>query len=228
MTTTQRGHSMSIEDKFEQIENLIVNGRVPGTSRALVNIERFVEMLHAMRVSLPEEVTEAQAILRQKEGVLKQAEIEARRIRAYADEEATTIRQTAEEKAAQATESATEQANRMVQDTEVAQAAQERAKEIIAQAERDANAKIQAAQKRVDSIIHDAEAEADKRRQGADAYAKEVLFGLEEHVSGVLGKVRSGLDILESQTEGNNGNSKGLPASGNGRSANGKSRSSGR
>jgi hypothetical protein len=47
-------------------------------------------------------------------------------------------------------------------------------------------------------MMNDAEADASNRRDGADKYASEVLFNLEEHVSGVLGKVRAGLDLLES------------------------------
>jgi hypothetical protein len=49
-------------------------------------------------------------------------------------------------------------------------------------------------------MMNDAEADAGSRRDGADKYASEVLFNLEEHVSGVLGKVRAGLDLLESTT----------------------------
>ena len=50
----------------------------------------------------------------------------------------------------------------------------------------------------------DAEADAANRRDGADHYASEVLFNLEEHVSGVLGKVRAGLDLLESPAKSDN------------------------
>ncbi|MBT3941327.1 MAG: hypothetical protein HOF43_01225, partial [Chloroflexi bacterium] len=83
---------MSLEQRLEALENLVAGGRVPATSRTFVNMDRFNEAIADIRAELPDEMNESQAIIRQKESVIKQAEIEARRIRAYADEEATTIR----------------------------------------------------------------------------------------------------------------------------------------
>ena len=203
---------MSLEQRLEQLESLVAGGRVPATSRTLVNLDRFNAAIEEIRSDLPEEMNESQAIIRQKESVLKQAEIEARRIRGYADEEATTIRETAEEKATIALDTATEKAAKMVQQTEVTAEAARRAEEIIAEAEGRAariieDAEGAATQKteesdgRIGMMMNDAEADAANRRDGADQYASEVLFSLEEHVSGVLGKVRAGLDLLETPTK---------------------------
>ena len=206
---------MSLEKRLEELESLVAGGRVPATSRTLVNLERFNAIMTEIRAELPEEMNESQAIIRQKESVIKQAEIEARRIRGYADEEATTIRETAEEKATIVLDTATEKAAKMVQQTEVTAEATRRAEKIIAEAEGRAARIIEdtekvAAQKSEDSdgrigmMMNDAEADAANRRDGADHYASEVLFNLEEHVSGVLGKVRAGLDLLESPAKSDN------------------------
>ena len=202
---------MSLEQRLEALENLVASGRVPATSRTLINLDRFNEAIADIRSELPEEMSESQAIIRQKESVIKQAEIEARRIRAYADEEATTIRVTAEEKAAFTVETSAEKAAKMIQQTEITAEAERKATEIVAEAERQAeniiseseasaNNKIETSESRISVMMNDAEADANNRRDGADAYASEVLFALEEHVSGVLGKVRAGLDLLEAHS----------------------------
>ena len=126
---------MSLEQRLEALESLVADGRVPATSRTLVNLDRFNAVIEEIRAELPEEMNESQAIIRQKESVIKQAEIEARRIRAYADEEATTIRETAEEKATIAVDNATDKAAKMIQQTEVTAEAERRAAEIVADAE---------------------------------------------------------------------------------------------
>ncbi|MDP6821829.1 MAG: hypothetical protein QF554_00860 [Dehalococcoidia bacterium] len=202
---------MSLEQRLEALESLVASGRVPATSRTLINLERFNAAIEEIRSELPDEMNESRAIIRQKESVIKQAEIEARRIRAYADEEATTIRETAEEKATIAIDTASERAAKMIQQNEVTSEAGRRAEEIIAEAEgraariiEDAEAaaaeKAEESESRISMMMNDAEADAGIRRDGADAYASEVLFALEEHVSSVLGKVRAGLDLLENRS----------------------------
>ncbi|HCV27156.1 MAG TPA: hypothetical protein QGI07_06825 [Dehalococcoidia bacterium] len=202
---------MSLEQHLDTLESLVASGRVPATSRTLINLKAFNEAIGQIRAELPEELNESQAIIRQKESVIKTAEIEARRIRAYADEEATTIRETAEEKATIAIDNASEKAAKMVQQTEVTAEAARKASEIIAEAEARAVSIIEAAdssaaqkteatENRVGMMMIDAETDAGSRRDGADEYASEVLFNLEQHVSGVLGKVRAGLDLLEARS----------------------------
>ncbi len=202
---------MAILDHVEQLENLIASGRVPGTARCLINVEKFNATIAAIKGDLPDEMADAQSIIRQKESVIKQAELEARRIRAYADDEATTIRQTAEEKAIAATEAAEQQSRRMIEATEVHTAAQSRAQEIVAQAEANAREIVERAETEAQSnlgnidaqvshIREQAEADAENRKQGADDYAREVLFHLEERIAETLGQVRKGIDVLNANT----------------------------
>ena len=188
---------MTMQDLTEKLETLVAGGRVPGTSRCLVNIDKFVAVLEEIRSELPEEIREAQGVIRQKEAIIKLAELEARRIRAYADDEATTIRQMAEEQSASALESAREQAHSMIQEEAVVKAAEERAQQIVAKAEEEAAASIEDGERRLNGILTEAEEEAESRRKGADAYAREVLFHLEERVADTLGQVRQGIDLLD-------------------------------
>jgi len=200
---------MSIVELINQLESEILGGnKVPGTSRRLVSAETATQLIEDMRNSLPEELSDAQSVMRQKESIIKQAELEARRIRAYADEEATTIRETAEEKSNAATSAAQQRATQMVEETEVFKAAERRAEEIIATGEEKSRAIIDTAEEEAGNRISTADekiaeeqaasnADVVGRRQGADDYAREVLFHLEERVADVLGQVRKGIDVLD-------------------------------
>lgn len=191
---------MSMMDQVEKLEEMLTSGRVPGTSRTLINVDRVSEVVEALKGELPDQVTDAEAVLRQKEGILKQAELEARRLRAYADEEATTIRRLAEEQSNEQLENARKQASEMVEETSIVKQSHERAEEIEAEARRKGEKSIIEAQAKVNQIIANAEKEADERRKGADAYAREVLFSLEERIAETLGQVRSGIDLLDSRS----------------------------
>ena len=189
---------MSIGQHLDNIESMVTSGRVRGTARTLVNIEAITEALNEARGSMPDYIKEAEAVLRQKEAILKQAELEARRIRTYADEEATTIRQLAEEQTNASLTSAREQSRKMIDQAEVIKMSEEEAEVIIQKAEKRAAAIIAKGEARVNGIISASEMEADERRKGADNYAREVLFGLEERIADTLGQVRTGIDTLGS------------------------------
>ena len=155
---------MSIGQHLDNIESMVTSGRVRGTARTLVNIEAITEALNEARGSMPDYIKEAEAVLRQKEAILKQAELEARRIRTYADEEATTIRQLAEEQTNASLTSAREQSRKMIDQAEVIRVSEEQAEEIIHKAEKRAAAIIAKGEARVNGIISASEMEADERR----------------------------------------------------------------
>ncbi len=188
---------MSVPDSLEKIESMIASGRVPGTSRSLVNIERISALLEEIKGGLPEHSNEAMGVVRQKDAILKQAEMEARRMRAYADEEATTIRQLAEEQSTAALTASKQQADSMITASEVVKASNERAAQVVREAEVKAQHILADAKNKLNAIVSEAEKQAEERRKGADAYAREVLFTLEEKVADVLGQLRAGIDLLD-------------------------------
>ncbi len=190
---------MSIGTHLDKLETVIAGGRVPGTSRTLVSIDTIGQVLKDIRAGLPDHINEAEAVLRQKEAIIKQAELEARRIRTYADEEATTIRQLAEEQSTASLDSAREQARNMVKDTEVVRKGQMESAAVLQEAEEKSARIIADAEQQVNGIISAAANEAEERRRGADNYAREVLFTLEERIADTLGQVRSGIDTLDSR-----------------------------
>ena len=190
---------MTLMAQLENLETMIVKGRVPGTARTLVNQQKISTLLNEMKKNLPDEITEAEGVVRQKDAIIKQSEIEARRIRAYADEEATTIRQLAEEQSNTLLTTSQEEARKMIQDTEISRKANENAIEIESVANTRAGKLIDDAESRVNTILHDAGISAGERRKGADNYAREVLFTLEERIADTLGQVRGGIDLLDAR-----------------------------
>lgn len=188
---------MTVLDTVEKIESLIANGRVPGTARTLINIEKVAALLQEVKDGMPDHLNEAQSVIRQKDAILKQAEVEAKRVRSYADEEATTIRKMADEESTKALTAARQQSETMLQGQEVVKAAHQRAEQVIRDAEAKAQHILGEAKGKLNAILAEAEKQADERRKGADNYAREVLFTLEEKVADVLGQVRSGIDLLD-------------------------------
>ncbi len=194
---------MTLMSQLEDLEAMIAKGRVPGTARTLVNLEKVTALITEMKDEMPTQINEAEGIVRQKEAIIKQAELEARRIRAYAEEEATTIRQLAEEQSNTLLTTSQEEARKMIQDTEITRVARENAADTEAEAKKHASKLIDDAENRVNGILNEANTQADQRRKGADNYAREVLFALEERVADTLGQVRGGIDLLDARPTAN-------------------------
>ena len=190
---------MTIMTQLEDLETMITGGRVPGTARTLVNLAKVTTVINEMKAELPTQINEAEGIVRQKEAIIKQAELEARRIRAYADEEATTIRQLAEEQSSTLLTSSQAEAHRMVENTEITRVATENAAATESEARTRAGEMIDDAENRVNGILNEANTQADQRRKGADNYVREVLFALEERVADTLGQGRGGIDLLDAR-----------------------------
>ena len=190
---------MTIMTQLEDLEAMITGGRVPGTARTLLNLAKVTTVINEVKSELPTQINEAEGIVRQKEAIIKQAELEARRIRAYADEEATTIRQLAEEQSSTLLTSSQAEAHRMVENTEITRVATENAAATESEARTRAGEMIDDAENRVNGILNEANTQADQRRKGADNYVREVLFALEERVADTLGQVRGGIDLLDAR-----------------------------
>ena len=194
---------MTIMTQLEDLEAIIAGGRVPGTARTLMNLSKVKKLIDEMKDELPTQINEAEGIVRQQEAIIKQAELEARRIRAYADDEATTIRQLAEEQSNTLLTASQAEARKMIENTEITRVANEKAAETEAESEKSARNLIDDAENRVNAILNEANTQADERRKGADSYAREVLFALEERVADTLGQVRGGIDLLNARPTAN-------------------------
>ena len=85
-----------------------------------------------------------------------------------------------------------------IDESEIVKASESRAEEIKDQAMMESALILQDSQRRAFEIQGEMEAMAEKRREGADAYAREVLCNLEEHMAQSLAQIRRGIDALRS------------------------------
>jgi hypothetical protein len=65
----------------------------------------------------------------------------------------------------------------------------------------DQNEIVQRARVTADTVLHEAEAQSHQIREGADRYAADVLAEMEARLSGALGAVRKGREMLDRQRQ---------------------------
>lgn len=106
---------------MDKLESLIeTSTRVPGTRRTLVDTDKLLELLDQMRLAIPQDVKAAQEILHRKELLYTQAQQEARKIRATAEEEfraridSSEVQKAAQRRSAELLEEAQRKAQRML------------------------------------------------------------------------------------------------------------------
>ena len=186
---------MDIVQIADELESLPDTGtRVPGfRKKVLVETDRLIGLSEELRNAVPANIREAQEVLKQKDSIVKQAYLEAQRIKSAAEEEASAVSSEAQ-RAHQS----------MVDESEVVKSAEAKAQDIEEEANRKAQQITQDAQKRAYRVLQENDLVANTLREGADRYAREVMFSLEEQLSGALGQVRAGIDRLgiEAQPEG--------------------------
>ncbi len=177
----------------DQLRALAATGtRVPGfRGKVMVDVESLNRLSDSLaHVDMNDDVREATEVIRMKESILNQAYLEAKRIRAAADDEVSKL-----------TDQASEEYHAKVSESSVLKRAEELSQEMQEKAGYESQQILQDAQRKAYRIVSEAESVAFARRDGADSYAREVLFNLEEQLADVLGQVRRGIDALNIEVE---------------------------
>lgn len=184
--------SHAIDNILDELDELARNStKVLGMGKkAMVDSAKLANIAASLRESVPHDVLEAGEVLKQKESIVNQAYLEAKRLRESASQEVSAI-----------TTAARNEHASLVEETEIVKSAEIKAQEIKDEAHRQGNDIVQEAQQQAFSLVGDAEATAAVRREGADQYSREVLFSIEERLSQMLGQVRRGIDALGSDVE---------------------------
>jgi vacuolar-type H+-ATPase subunit H len=184
--------SHAIDNILDELDELARNStKVPGMrKRAMVDSVKLAAIAADLRESVPHDVLEAGEVLKQKESIVNQAYLEAKRLRESANQEVSAI-----------TMAARNEHESLVSESELVKAAEIKAQEIKDEAHRQGNDIVQEAQRQAFRLVDDAETTASVRREGADQYSREVLFSIEERLSQMLGQVRRGIDALGTQVE---------------------------
>ncbi|MEJ2264378.1 MAG: hypothetical protein P8X95_13095 [Anaerolineales bacterium] len=145
---------MDILHLIDRLEELFNESRpIPFTHNVIVDEDRMLDLIDQMRVAIPEEVKKSQQVLAQRDRILAQAQEEANRTLAIAREKS----------------------EQLIERDVVAQSAQARADQIVAQIA----------------------ADADIQRQEADKYVIETLQKLEMELERYLNQVRNGIATVQ-------------------------------
>lgn len=140
----------------DRLEAVVNSGwRMPMTSRVQIDERDVLDVLDLMRTTVPEEIKQARRINQEREKILAQAQTEANRLVTQAQE----------------------RVERLVSEDNVLQLAEQRARDIVARAEQD----------------------AEEVRRGADDYALDMLDRLEVELDRVRGSVRNAIDAMQVQ-----------------------------
>jgi hypothetical protein len=149
---------VDIQHLVDRLEDLIDEGRHVWLSKfTLIDEERTLEIIDQMRISVPEQIEKASRLINQRDRLLAQANEEAARI---------------------------------------VQLAQERSDEMT-----NRDAIVQTAQNRAKNIIEQARREAEAIRTEADAYVMDVLRELESQLMRNMNTVRNGIAQVSEERE---------------------------
>ena len=145
---------MDILNLVNKLEELFSQGRsVPFTHNVVINEDQMIDLIDQMRISIPEEIKRSQQILAQRDRILAQAKDEHDRM----------------------IEIANEKREQLISSHEITIEAQNRAKQIVSQAQ----------------------TESEVIKQEADKYALESLKKLEIEMDRVMQQVRNGIKALD-------------------------------
>lgn len=181
---------VDIQRELNRLEEMILDSpRVPMSRRTLIDEEQLLEQLDLVRLNLPAAFEEAEAIVRQKQDILLQAEQYAQQIIQAAEQRAA---QMLDETGIvrQARQEATQLWQMVQQECEAAQ------EQTLAEIERI----HREAQQELEEMRATAIAESEAVQNEADDYADHVLTSLEEQLTEMLRVIHEGRQHLEQRS----------------------------
>ena len=147
---------MDILHLVDRLEELFNNSKpIPLTHNVMVDENSFMDIIDQMRISIPDDIKKAQQIMAQKDRILAQAQEEANRT--------VTI--------------AREKSEKMVEKSDV----------------------YQAAQAKIDLLAEEARKNASQIQDDADRYVVETLQKLQSELDKVSNQVQNGIKVLQAE-----------------------------
>jgi hypothetical protein len=167
---------MDLLHLVDRLEELVAEAqKMPIGNRAIIDRRRLLDLVDQMRVSVPQEVREAQELVENRERLRQETEEESRMIIARAEEEVA----------------------RRVDEHELTEAARERALLIAGEGEVRLEERARQAHEDIQRRIEESRHLARQQMQAADEYARELLTRLERQLQAFIGSVSTGLEQLE-------------------------------
>jgi cell division septum initiation protein DivIVA len=148
---------LDIQFLVERLEAMVVNARkVPMTSQIILEQAAVLDLIDQLRVAIPEEVKQARRVNQETDRMLAKAREEAEQIIGAAQEQAALL----------------------LQDQSILREAENKASEMLGQAQ----------------------GKSDETMRGADQYAADVLVRLESDLVKTLSIIKKSLEVLEERT----------------------------
>ena len=178
---------MNIHELLSDLNELLEStNKVPGIrNKVFVDYEKLTNFSAKMKTSISDNIEEAEEIVKQKESIIKQAQLESYRVKNATEVEVQELMNAAEM-----------QKKELVQESEIVKSANQEAIRIKNDLQNECEEMKKMAEMEASSMMEQVELFASERKEGANQYAKETLFELEERFSKMLGQVRKGLDSL--------------------------------
>jgi F0F1-type ATP synthase membrane subunit b/b' len=153
---------ITVLDQLDQLEDIVLDGsRIPFSGGRLVNEQDAIEMMDALREALPNQINQADELIRQRESFIEKARHQAEEIVAQARREreqlinAAAIRQEAERQVGELRDQARQQCEQMVL----------QARQQVAHAEQEHQSRMAQMEQQYASRRQQLEQEAQARRQ---------------------------------------------------------------
>ena len=163
---------------IDRLEEMVAEGRrMPIGAGVVVDRRRLLDMVDQMRAALPNEIKEAEDILRRRDEILQRADEEAR----------IKLRR------------AQEQVDDILGNESIVKAAQARAEMLVREAEARGDRMLLDTENQARSRLAEAEKLANEQMDEADRYAAEMLRRLDEQLQVFAKNVRTALDSLETR-----------------------------
>lgn len=185
-TDTAETRAVDVEQELNRLEEMILSSfRIPLTGKTLVDEEKLLEQLDLIRLSLPDALNHAIAIINQKQEILLEAEEYGQQIVDAA--QAKRVQILDENEIIYQAEKEAEQIRRQTQ-----QECEAMMKQTLAEVE----LKRHQCQQELEEMRNQAIAQAQQIEQGADEYADGVLDNIETDLSQMLSIIRNGRQQL--------------------------------
>ncbi len=170
---------MDILHHIDRLEELVGEARkLPVGGGVVIARQRLLDLIDRMRVAVPKEVYDAREVIEKRDEVLSDGAAEVSRIIARAKGEV-------EER---------------LKEKQVVKAAEERSREILAQAQERMLELSREAESQAAARLDDAQEAAREQMREADVYALQTLKKLEGELNEFIATVRRGIDTLEKRS----------------------------
>lgn len=177
---SERMCAIDLIELIDQLEEAVLEGRQARLGGGwTVDRERLMDLVDRMRSAIPAEVTDARALLRDREGMLEDASEEAQLV-------VTKARQ---------------EADHRLNSHDLVLQAQRRSAEIMEQATTQARAITEEARSESAGMRGEATSQAVEQALEADRYSLDVLRRLNSQLSALETSVRAGIDQLDKKIE---------------------------